>query len=111
MREEVDPSTLHGHWCASYEEGEPNQMVFRPSTYTFPPSRGLRTCFDLKPDGTYAETGAGPDDRRHATQGTWTLGNGNKLILHSGSGEAFSRVMVIVHAGSDRLILTATGSH
>ena len=105
MRREVDPSVLHGHWCASYEEGGPSEMVFRPSTYNFRPTRGLRTCFELKPDGTYVESGAGPDDRRHTTQGTWNLESGNKLVFYTGAEQGPSRVMEIVHADSDRLIL------
>jgi hypothetical protein len=71
MRGEVDPSVLQGHGCASYEESGPSEMVFRPSTYNFRPSRGLRTCFKLKPDGTYSESGAGPDDRRHQRISNW----------------------------------------
>ena len=40
-------------WVHSKEEDTETEMVYRPSTYSFPPVRGGRVSLDIKPDGTF----------------------------------------------------------
>jgi hypothetical protein len=92
------PKILLGRWLHSHEEDTDAELVYRPATYRFPPSRG-RTGFELRPDGTMVESGIGPTDRRAESPGTWRL-SGNTLVLDRAAG---SRVLAIVDAAPDRL--------
>jgi hypothetical protein len=98
----VSPELLHRAWLHSHEEDSKGRMVFRPSTYAFPPSRG-RTGFDLRPDGTLLETGIGPTDRRTQSAGKWTL-EGSTLRLHD-RGERSEQALSIAELGPDRLVV------
>ena len=95
---------LIGRWVHSHEEDTAAEMVFRPATFNFPPSHG-RESFELKPDGGLIEYGIGPTDRRQATQGTWELEKGEKLIFHPASHSAPHRVMPLAFADKDRLVI------
>jgi hypothetical protein len=47
-----DPARLHKRWLHSYEEDTETEAVYRPESYAFPPSRGPRPGFELRPDGS-----------------------------------------------------------
>ena len=79
-------------------------MVFRPAEVELPPSRG-RAAFELKPDGTFAESGIGPTDRSEAASGTWQLEDGEKIILGEGASGGVPRVMRIVAVDENRLVV------
>jgi len=79
-------------------------MVFRPSTFNFPRSRG-RKGFDLKPDGTLIEIGIGPTDRPSGMPGMWRYEK-NKIMFHRGAESTPSRVMQIASLNADRLVIT-----
>ena len=81
MKASVAPEELHQRWIHSHEEDTPQEMVFRPATHTFPPSRG-RTGIELRPDGTYVETGIAPTDGPKLTQGKWKLHEDGALALY-----------------------------
>jgi hypothetical protein len=104
MMKKLNTDVLHQLWVHSHEEDTDAEMVFRPATFKFPPSRG-RTSFDLKPDGTLVESGIGPDDRRLGTTGSWKLENENTLAFYTGSQSAPHRVMRIASADKDRLVI------
>ncbi len=99
----VDTSALHRLWVHSHEEDTDTEMVFRPSTFDFPPARG-RTSFDLKPDGSLVAGGISPDDRRSATRGTWKLEGDNKLAFYTGSQSTPDQVMQIVSVDPQQLV-------
>lgn len=103
MEGTVDPSALHGLWLHSHEEDTDTEMVFRPSTFTFPPSRG-RTSFELKPDGSLVAGGILPDDRRSVAGGTWKLEDNNRLAFYTGAQSTPDRVVQIVSADPQRLV-------
>ena len=47
MNEEgISPSVLNKRWLHSHEEDSENEMVFRPSTYPFPP-RAAELAFNF----------------------------------------------------------------
>jgi hypothetical protein len=48
---------MHAH-----EEDKESELVYRPASYSLPPSRG-RSALDLLADGTYVESSPGPTDR------------------------------------------------
>jgi hypothetical protein len=76
---------LHGHWVHSHEEDTDEEMVFRPASHPFPPSRG-RMAFELEPDGTYVERSPGPVDAPVEHRGEWSL-EGDRLVLEGSGGQ------------------------
>jgi hypothetical protein len=98
-------AALHRHWVHSHEEDNGSERVYRPVSFTFPPSRG-RTSFELHPDGTMIEHAPGPTDRGQDVPGTWTFAEGDALLEFSASSSAGQRrVMRIVSAGKNKLVL------
>lgn len=104
MSDEEKKELLHQHWVHSHEEDTETEEVFRPADYAFPPSRG-RTEFQLKPDGTLVQMGAGPDDRPQAQTGRWELTADDSLVLHPESSSEASQSMPISSVEKDRLVV------
>jgi hypothetical protein len=95
-----DEEAIQGNWVHSHEEDSEDEMVFRPATHQFPPSRG-RTSFDLKPDGSYVERAPGPVDAPVESSGRWSLQRG-RLVLAAG-GEQPGHEWQVVASEPDRL--------
>jgi hypothetical protein len=100
----VPREVLYRHWVHSHEEDTPEHMVFRPAGYGFPPSRGRR-AFELRPDGTLAEAGPGPDDRPTGAEGRWDLHEDGVLELEAPGGK---ERLEIAEADPDRLVVRPT---
>jgi hypothetical protein len=95
---------IHQEWVHSHEEDRGDEMVFRPASFPFPPSRGRRSI-DLRPGGALARGGPGPDDRRVRSEGgRWQLA-GKTLKLHAPSSAAYTEAFEMVSASPDRLVL------
>jgi hypothetical protein len=103
MPQKVSAEAVEGHWVHSHEEDTPTEMVFRPAGFAFPPSRG-RHGFELKPDGSYLETGIGPADKPRHAQGRWRLED-NKIAIHTGSESGAGRVLEVTAAAPNRLVV------
>src|SRR3954470_5302976 len=65
MGENIHQELTGKRWVHSHEEDKGGQMIFRPATYRFPPSRG-RTSFQLNADGTLLRNRPGPTDQTQA---------------------------------------------
>ena len=104
MSDKIEKGALPQRWVHSHEEDSDTEMVYRPASYKFPPSRG-RSSFELRPDGTVLESSPGPSDRSEHSQGTWRLDAGKNLVIDQGSGGQGSRVLKLVSAGRDRLVV------
>ncbi len=106
MGAKVNPELLHQHWVHSHEEDTGDRMVFRPSTYDFPLSRG-RSSFDLQADGHLIESGIGPTDRSQKATGRWKLEGANRLALYNDrqAPAGPGRVLEIESAEPDRLVV------
>ncbi len=104
MAGKVTREILHQRWVHSHEEDTDTEMVFRPATFDFPPSRG-RKGFELKTDGGLVEIGIAPADGPQETQGTWKLEDDDKLIFYRGSPPEPKRVMRIAFADKNRLTI------
>ncbi|HEY2946522.1 MAG TPA: hypothetical protein VGN09_29080 [Vicinamibacteria bacterium] len=94
---------LHQEWVHSHEEDGHDEMVFRPASFKFPPSRGRRSI-DLRRDGTVGHGRPGPTDRRQHSSGRWEI-KGHALKLFPASGETPTETLRIVSAAPDRLVL------
>ena len=93
----IQASQLLGRWFHSHEESQGDRLVFRPADFAFPPSRG-RTALVFGQGGDLQVEGPGPDDRRRATSGRWSL-QGNVLTTAApGWSGAFTIDSVDEHA-------------
>ena len=98
---ELPAHALGRRWVHSHEEDTDDELVFRPSGYAFPPSRG-REAIELQPGGSYAGSVPGPVDAPVPTEGEWSLEGGNRLRLGD-------RVLEITAAEGDVLRVRKAG--
>ena len=94
---------VRGRWVHVQEEDTEDEMVFRPAGTDLPPSRG-RITFELRADGTFAETGLGASDVPEEATGRWAL-EGDVITLTKGAVQGVPREMEIVSADEDRLVI------
>ncbi len=104
MPRQVNQDTLTQNWVHSHEEDTETQMVFRPATFKFPPSRG-RSGFELKADGKLINRGIAPTDGPSETPGSWELDNDNVLTFYLGAEKKPTRSLKIVSADKSRLVV------
>lgn len=97
------PDTLQQRWLHSHEEDSDDQMVFRPASFRFPPSRG-RAGFDLKANGAFTDIGIAPGDGPAVTEGTWKI-DGDRLQLFAPSSTTPTRTLQVLSADKDRLVV------
>jgi hypothetical protein len=93
---------LEGRWVHSHEEDTEGEMVFRPPTHPFPPSRG-RMSFELRGDGTYLERSPGPVDVPEESSGSWSL-DGDRLVLGA-EGDRSGHAFRLAAVDEDRLVV------
>lgn len=91
------------HWVHSHEEDTATEMVFRPSTYKLPPSRG-RFSFELKADGGITEYRIGATDRSASSEGTWSLKDNEQLSISSAQTDS-SRIFNVVSVTPEKLVV------
>jgi hypothetical protein len=101
---EIDPQLLCKRWLHSSEEDTADQLVFRPTSFNFPPARG-RTGFELRPDRSLIEIGIGPTDRVEEIPGKWQIQGGDQLLFYSRSSPNPTSTMQIISADADRLVI------
>jgi hypothetical protein len=92
-----------GRWAHAHEEDTGDEMVFRPADADLPPSRG-RMAFELRADGSFAETGLGASDVPEEATGTWTL-EGATITLSDGATQGVPREMEVVTVDEERLVI------
>ena len=78
-------------------------MVFRAAGTDLPPSRG-RMAFELRADGTFAETGLGATDVPEEATGSWVV-EGDTITLTEGATQGVPREMEVVTADEERLVI------
>ena len=83
--------------------GHPGEIVLRPDDFPFPPpAAGWGSSSG---DGGYVATAIGPADRPEEVTGTWTLAGDDTLVVTRASSSEPERVLRIVSAASDRLVV------
>jgi hypothetical protein len=97
------PDLLQKRWLHSHEEDSDSEMVFRPASFKFPPSRG-RAGFDLKPNNSFIDIGIAPADGPQESKGTWKLQD-NQLELFMSASSKPTRTLQIVSVDKNRLVV------
>ncbi len=101
---EVPTELLGPRWVHSHEDDTDTQMVFRPDTFSFPPSRG-RVSFELRDDGTFTDRGIGPTDRPEDVAGTWDVDESGRIVLRDRTTNEVRRTLEIESVSEDRLVV------
>jgi hypothetical protein len=96
------PVSLMQRWKHSHEEDSGDQMIFRPESFAFPPSRG-RYGFELGSDGQALSLGPGPDDKGASQAGRWEWSGSGRLHLNltDNSKQAYD----VLSATDEKLVL------
>jgi hypothetical protein len=90
-------------WRHSHEEDTGSEMVFRPASYDFPPSRG-RIGFRLTRDGSAIVDSIAPADGSREQNGSWSLDQNANLQIDLKDAGAWPN-LTVVSVGPDRLIV------
>jgi hypothetical protein len=101
--ETIDRNLLDQKWVHSHEEDTAEEMVFRPSTFKFPPSRGRRG-FELRPDGTARVMGIAPTDAPQQHTGTWSVGSEKQLTIQVPALQQ-TQSMTVLSVSPERLVV------
>lgn len=104
MADKIDRGALEQKWVHSHEEDTSDEMVFRPASYRFPPSRG-RKAFQLSIDGKLVNFGIGADDRTVQSEGRWQLDDRNRLTLQAAAPGTGPSVMQLLQVEPDKLVV------
>ncbi len=99
----MTPDEVSGRWVHVHEEDTDDQMVFLPVGTELPPARG-RLAFELRPDGSFAETGLGAADVPEEASGHWQV-DGDTITLSEGATQGVPREMEVVTADASRLVI------
>ena len=100
---EIEDDVLCRRWVHAHEEDNDDEMVFRPSEHPLGPSRG-RTSFELRPDGTFSESGLGAADVPEEASGTWRRDR-DSIVLSDAAPGGVPRVLPIASADQRRLVI------
>ena len=99
----MERDQVTGRWVHVHEEDTDDEMVFRPVGTPLPPARG-RMALDLRPDGTFAETGLGAADVPDEASGTWAV-DGDTVRLSAGAAQGVPRELRVVAVDGERLVV------
>ena len=97
------PPDILQRWLHSHEDDSATETVFRPATFSFPPSRG-RSGFDLRSDGSYVDIGIAAADGSEERDGTWRL-DGEVLTLACDAHGSGRRRLRLLSCDPDRLVV------
>lgn len=101
---ELLPKNIFGQrWLHSHEEDTANEMVFRPATYSFPPSRG-RTGFELRPDGSALAIGIARADGPQEGEAEWSFQGGSEIRIQVPKTRE-TRSLNLLSVAPDRLVV------
>ena len=73
------PNCVYKYWIHSYQEDTEDKIVYRPSTFEFPQSRG-RDGFETRENGEFILYIMGPTDRPEKIFGNFMIASNNLNI-------------------------------
>ena len=96
------PSTMFRKWTHSREEDTREMTVFRPSTFSFPPSRG-REGFEFRENGEFIHYHIGATDRSEAVFGQWRVEQNNVIEVDFPTAQLLPYRLVVISVDNDVL--------
>ncbi len=90
-------------WLHSHEDDSETARVYRPSSFSFPPSRG-RSGFDLRAGGSYVDMGIASGDGTEARQGTWSF-ESDVLTLICDAHEGGRHSLRVLSCSPEKLVV------
>lgn len=95
----VNSPVLYQKWVHSYEDEKGDGIeVYRPESYSFPPSRG-RKGIKFQKDGSMVRFDIGPADGTKFLMGKWEgtkFGNTMKVVINGGESSVYFLEVVSV---------------
>jgi hypothetical protein len=91
-------------WIHSREEDFDDIQVYRPSTFSFPLSRGRR-AFEIEKNGKFIQYGIGPDDTSKKVEGNWTIEEPGTIKIDFADKSIKSYKMKVILCNDDILRL------
>jgi hypothetical protein len=98
------PEELMKRWLHSHEEDTQTERVYRPSTYSFGPSRG-RMGFELRPDGSCTWIGISPRDGSAEQGCRWEHRRNAEEVLTIELSGGNRQELQVVSLDNDRLVV------
>src|SRR6266705_1628456 len=99
------PSKLYGKvWVHSHEEDTDTVKVYRPSTFTFPLSRG-RDKFEIKKNGIFLIYSVGHSDRLNESAAHWERIDKSTIKVAPDNSEISPFRLRIVSCAENRLTI------
>ncbi|MBT2206488.1 hypothetical protein [Actinomadura sp. NEAU-AAG7] len=99
------PRDVTGAWLHSFEEDTETEAVYRPSGHAFRPARRPRRGLEFRPDGTFVERRAGPDDRRVGVEGHWERRGADRVAVSFPAGGRPPFEITVLSRTADRLTI------
>ncbi len=103
MPGEPDLKAVCGRWIHSREEDTPDEMVFRPPDFAFPPSRG-RAGIELRSDNACIGSGIGATDVGRVRNGQWHVDETDDRQIRIDFDDG-REVMVVTSVAPDKLTI------
>lgn len=96
------PKGIYTHWIHSHEEDTDDVKVYRPSDYTFPPSRG-RMGFEIKENGEFIQHDIAPTDGLVQVMAHWMKTGAQRILVSFADPSKSPYVVTIVAFEGNRL--------
>lgn len=104
MSKKFDQKLLFQRWIHSREEDTPTEIIYRPSSFPFPPARG-RDGFELRPDHTAVDVGISAADGATEYLGQWHMCGPDKLEVITGPEGEHGRKIRVLAVEANRLVV------
>lgn len=101
MATDFKAGLLNKKWIHSHEEDHGHEIVYRPSTYKFPLSRG-RSSFEMGAGGDLKVGGPAPDDRHTNKNAEWEIEENILVFRHA---DSVLRKFRLLFLDNDKLVV------
>ncbi len=91
-----------GRWMHSHEEDAPGVTVYRPASYSFPPSRG-RVGFEFRECGKLVYYAIARADGSEQISGSWAIEEPNRVRINVDSERTQPFVLQVVFCDDEVL--------
>ncbi len=102
---QINLAELCQRWLYASEEDTETEAIYRPATYTLPPSRG-RSGFELRADGSCLVFHIARTDGIGEEEGRWALEDDRRLVIRLNVDAAPEEIVLQIRGvSSERLVI------